>query len=162
MMAHSLVLVHDQAAELQAANKAATRHISYKRKQIQCERTLNLSEGVWLTILKEFNARIDEKKAKKREWVNGKSNKLARKVSAIIKYAHLSPLVSSTVSSQSILSDTVPFQEPNDKRSNLYSMAFDCEMTSIKQMHLSLGQIPFERVRPRSHKNRVILAPNRQ
>jgi hypothetical protein len=108
MMTHSLVLVHDQAAEFQAANKAATRHMSYKRKQIRCEGTLNLSEGVWLTILKEFNARIDKKKAKKRAWVDGKSDKFAREVSTIIKYTHFSPLLSSIVSSQSLPSDTVP------------------------------------------------------
>ena len=34
MMAHSLVLVRNQVAELQAANEAATRRKSHKRKEI--------------------------------------------------------------------------------------------------------------------------------
>ena len=70
MMAHSLVLVRNQVAKLQAANKAATRRKSHKRKRIQQEGTLTVSEGVRLTTLKEFNARSDGKKAKKRARVD--------------------------------------------------------------------------------------------
>jgi hypothetical protein len=66
MMAHSLVLVRKQVAELQAANEAATRRKSHKRKRIQREGTLTVSEGVRLTTLKEFNARSDGKKASKK------------------------------------------------------------------------------------------------
>ena len=66
MMAHSLVLVRNQVAELQAANEAATRRKSHKRKRIQQDGTLIVSEGVQLTTLKEFGARSDGKKAKKK------------------------------------------------------------------------------------------------
>jgi hypothetical protein len=66
MMAHSLVLMRNQVAELQAANEAATRRKSHKRKRIQQEGTLTVSEGVRLTTLKEFNARSDGKKATKK------------------------------------------------------------------------------------------------
>ena len=66
MMAHSLVLVRNQVAKLQAANEAATRRKSHKRKRIQRDGTLTVSEGVRLTTLKEFGARSDGKKAKKK------------------------------------------------------------------------------------------------
>jgi hypothetical protein len=66
MMAHSLVLVRNQVADLQAANEAATRRKSHKRKRIQQEGTLTVSEGVRLTTLKEFNARGDGKRASKK------------------------------------------------------------------------------------------------
>jgi hypothetical protein len=65
MMAHSLVLMRNQVAELQAANEAATRRKSHKRKRIQREGTLTVSKGVRLTTLKEFNARSDGKRASK-------------------------------------------------------------------------------------------------
>jgi hypothetical protein len=55
-MAHSLVLVRNQVAKPQAANEAATCRKSHKRKQIQQEGTLIVSEGVHLTTLNEFNA----------------------------------------------------------------------------------------------------------
>jgi hypothetical protein len=66
MMAHSLVLVRNQVAELQAANEAATRRKLHERKRTQREGTLTVSEGVRLTILKEFNARADGKRASKK------------------------------------------------------------------------------------------------
>jgi hypothetical protein len=66
MMAHSLVLVRNQVAELQAANEAATRRKSHKRKRIQREGTLTVSEGVRLTTLKEFNARSDGRRASRK------------------------------------------------------------------------------------------------
>jgi ribosomal protein L32 len=78
MMAHSLVLVRNQVAELQAANEAATRRKSHKRKWIQQEGTLTVSEGVRLTTLKEFNARSDGKKAKKRARVKTGTQSLRR------------------------------------------------------------------------------------
>jgi ribosomal protein L32 len=65
-MAHSLVLMRNQVADLQAAYKAATRRRSHKRKRVQQEGTLTFSEGVRLATLKEFNARSDGKKAQKR------------------------------------------------------------------------------------------------
>ena len=78
MMAHSLVLVRNQVARLQAANEAATRRRSHKRKQIQREGTLTVSEGVRLTTLKEFNARSDGKKASKKARVKLGTQSLRR------------------------------------------------------------------------------------
>jgi hypothetical protein len=69
MMAHSLVLVRNQVAKLQAANEAATRRKSHKRKRIQQEGTLTVNEGLRLTTLKEFNARSDGKRASKKACV---------------------------------------------------------------------------------------------
>jgi hypothetical protein len=66
MMAHSMVLITKRNAELQAANEAASRRKSHKRKRIQQEGTLTVEEGIRLTALKEFGARSDGKKAKKR------------------------------------------------------------------------------------------------
>lgn len=63
------IIVRNQVAELQAANEAATRRKSHKRKRIQRERTLKVIEGVRLTTLKEFNARSDGKRASKRSRV---------------------------------------------------------------------------------------------
>ncbi len=78
MIAHSLVLMRNQVAELQAANKAATRCKSHKRKRIQQEGSLTFSEGVRLTALKEFNARSDGKKAKKKARVDTGTQSLKR------------------------------------------------------------------------------------
>jgi hypothetical protein len=69
MAAHQLVLVRNQVAELQATNEAATRRKSHKRKRIQRGGVLTFGEGVRLTTLKEFGARSDGKKAKKRAHV---------------------------------------------------------------------------------------------
>jgi hypothetical protein len=66
MMAHSAVLIKKQVAELQAANEAATRRKSHKRKRIQKGGMLVAEEGARLTALKEFGARSDRKRAKKR------------------------------------------------------------------------------------------------
>jgi hypothetical protein len=66
MIAHQMVLMRNQVAKLQAANEAATRRKSHKRKRIQKEGTPEVTEGVRLTTLKEFKARSDRKKAKKR------------------------------------------------------------------------------------------------
>jgi hypothetical protein len=60
------VLITKRNAELQAANKASTKRRSHKRKRVQQQGTLTISEGVRLTTLKEFRARSDRKKAKKR------------------------------------------------------------------------------------------------
>ena len=78
MMAHSLVLMRNQVAKLQAANEAATRRKSHKRKRIQQEGTLTFSEGVRLTTLKEFNARSDGKKAKKKARADAGTQSLRR------------------------------------------------------------------------------------
>jgi hypothetical protein len=60
------VLAQQEIAKLQAANEAATRRKSHKRKQVKAEGTLTVKEGMRLTVLKEFKARSDGKKAKKR------------------------------------------------------------------------------------------------
>jgi hypothetical protein len=66
MIAHSLVLMTKRNAELEAANEAATRRKSHKRKRIQREGILTIDEGERLTTLKEFGARSNGKKSKKR------------------------------------------------------------------------------------------------
>ena len=69
-MTHSLVLIRKQVAELQAANEAATRRRSYKRKRIQRGGSLTYGEGVRLAAQKESNVRSGGKKAKKRTRMN--------------------------------------------------------------------------------------------
>ena len=66
MIAHSLVLVRKQVAELQTANEAAVRRKAHKKRRIRREGTLTVGEGVRLTTLADFEARSDGKKAKKR------------------------------------------------------------------------------------------------
>ena len=66
IIAHALVLSQKRIAKLKAANEAATRRKSYKRKQVQKKGTLIVKEGLRLTTLKEFKARSNRKKAKKR------------------------------------------------------------------------------------------------
>lgn len=65
VMMHSAVLLCNQVAELQAANKAATQRKSYKRKRLQKDRKLTFDEGARLTAPKEFGARSDGKKVKR-------------------------------------------------------------------------------------------------
>ena len=59
------MLAQQEIAELRAANEAATRRKSHKRKRVKAEGTLIVEEGLRLTTLKEFGARSDRKKAKK-------------------------------------------------------------------------------------------------
>ena len=70
-MVHSIVLLRSQVAELQAANKAATRRKSHKRKRVQKEGNLTIEEGARLTALKEFGACGDGKKGKKKARADG-------------------------------------------------------------------------------------------
>ncbi|KAH6439371.1 hypothetical protein HBI59_145170 [Parastagonospora nodorum] len=65
IIAHKLVLAQKEIAELRAANKAATRRKSHKRKRVQEEGTLTVKDGLRRTTLKEFSARSNRKKAKK-------------------------------------------------------------------------------------------------
>jgi hypothetical protein len=58
--------MRQRVSELQEANEVATRRKSHKRKRVQEEGTLIVEDGVRLTTLKEFGARSDGKKAKKR------------------------------------------------------------------------------------------------
>jgi hypothetical protein len=71
IIAHKLVLAQKEIAELRAANEAATRRKSHKRKQVQAEGTLIVEDGARLTALKEFRARSDGKKAKKQMRAEG-------------------------------------------------------------------------------------------
>jgi hypothetical protein len=71
IIAHKLVLAQKEIVELRAANKAATRRRSHKRKQVQAEGTLIVKDGARLTALKEFGARSDGKKPKKRVRAEG-------------------------------------------------------------------------------------------
>jgi hypothetical protein len=66
VIAHKLVLLQKRIAKLKAANKAATRRKLHKRQRVQKEGTLTVKDRVRLTTLKEFNARSNRKKAKKR------------------------------------------------------------------------------------------------
>lgn len=60
------MLAQQEIAELRAANKAATRRKSHKRKRVKAEGTLIAEEGLQLATLKEFGARSNRKRAKKR------------------------------------------------------------------------------------------------
>jgi hypothetical protein len=71
IIAHKLVLAQKEIAELRAANEAATRWKSHKRKRIQVEGTLIVEDGARLTALKEFGARSDGKKVKKQVRAEG-------------------------------------------------------------------------------------------
>jgi hypothetical protein len=66
MMAHLMVLMTKRNAELQAANEAASRRKSHKRKRIKQECTLVIDKGARSAALKEFGARNDGKKVLKR------------------------------------------------------------------------------------------------
>ena len=65
IIAHKLVLAQQEISELRAANEAATRRKSHKRKRVQKEGTLIVEDGQRLAALKEFGARSDRKKPKK-------------------------------------------------------------------------------------------------
>jgi hypothetical protein len=71
IIAHKLVLAQQEIAELRAANEAATRRKSHKRKRVKAEGTLIVEEDLRLTTLKEFGARSDRKKAKKQVRAKG-------------------------------------------------------------------------------------------
>ena len=71
IIAHKLVLAQQEITELRAANEAATRRKSHKRKQVKAEGTLIVEEGQRLTALTEFRARGDGKKAKKQVRADG-------------------------------------------------------------------------------------------
>jgi hypothetical protein len=63
------VLITKRNAKLKAANEAATRRKSYKRKRVKKEDAFIVTKGVRLTTLKEFGARSNRKKAKKKAHV---------------------------------------------------------------------------------------------
>jgi hypothetical protein len=77
ILSHKLIIVTERIKELKAAAKAATRRKSHKRRRIQKEGTLTVEEGQRLTALKEFRARSNRKKRKKR--VRAKGGKLLQR-----------------------------------------------------------------------------------
>jgi hypothetical protein len=62
MMAHLMVLMQKRNLELQAANEAAARRKSRKRKRLQRQGTLTVEEGQRLTLLKEVGQSNKRKK----------------------------------------------------------------------------------------------------
>jgi hypothetical protein len=66
IIAHKLVLAQKEIAKLKAANEAATRRKLYKRKRVQAKGTLIIKDGARLAALKDFGARSDRKKPKRR------------------------------------------------------------------------------------------------
>jgi hypothetical protein len=71
------VLAQQEIAKLKAANEAATRRKSHKRKQVQAEGTLTVEDGARLTALKEFRARSNGKKLKTQ--VRAKAGELSQR-----------------------------------------------------------------------------------
>jgi hypothetical protein len=65
MMAHSVVLITKRNAELRAANEAASRRKSHKRKRMQQQGTLTVEEGIRLTALKKSGARGDGRRQRR-------------------------------------------------------------------------------------------------
>ena len=65
IIAYKLVLAQKRISELKAANAAATRRKSHKRKRVQAERTLIVKDRVQLSALQDFSARSNRKKLKK-------------------------------------------------------------------------------------------------
>jgi hypothetical protein len=66
IIAYKLVLAQKEIAKLKVANKAATRQKSYKRKWVQAESTLIIEDRARLAALKNFGARSNRKKLKRR------------------------------------------------------------------------------------------------
>jgi hypothetical protein len=71
ILSHKLVIATERIKELEAAAEVATRRKSHKRRRIQKEGTLTVEEGQRLTALKEFGARSEGKKGKKRVRAKG-------------------------------------------------------------------------------------------
>jgi hypothetical protein len=67
MMAHSMVLMQKRNLELQAANEAAARRKSRKRKRLQRQGTLTVEEGQRLNLLREVEGSNKRKKGGDRE-----------------------------------------------------------------------------------------------
>ena len=67
IIAHKLVLAQQEIAKLKAANEAATRRKSHKRKRVQAEGILIVEDGARLAALQDFGVRSDGKKSKKQK-----------------------------------------------------------------------------------------------
>jgi len=65
IIAHKLVLAQKEIAKLRAANKAATRRKSHKRKRVKAEGSMIVEDGQRRTALQEFGARSDGRRAKR-------------------------------------------------------------------------------------------------
>jgi hypothetical protein len=70
-MVYSLVLMRNQVAELETANRTAMQRKLHKRKYIQRKGILTVEENQRLTALGEFGACSDGKKAKKQVHAEG-------------------------------------------------------------------------------------------
>ena len=60
------MLAQKEITELRAANEAATRRKSHKRKRVRVEGSIIVEDSQRRTALQEFRARSDRKKAKRR------------------------------------------------------------------------------------------------
>ena len=65
------MLAQQEIAEVRTANEAVSRRKLHKKKQVNAEGTLTVKEGQRITALKEFKARSDSKKQKKRVRAEG-------------------------------------------------------------------------------------------
>jgi hypothetical protein len=70
-MVYSLVLMRNQVAKLETANRTAMQRKLYKRKYIQRKGILTVEEDQRLTALGKFGAYSDGKKAKKQVHAEG-------------------------------------------------------------------------------------------
>ena len=70
IIAHKLVLAQKEITELRAANEAASRRKSRKRKRLQRQGTLTIEEGQRLILLKEVEKSNKKKKEGDREYVD--------------------------------------------------------------------------------------------
>jgi hypothetical protein len=71
ILSHKLALAQKRIRELEAAAEATTQRKSHRRKHIQAKGSLIVEEGQRLTALKEFGARSDRKRGKKRVRAEG-------------------------------------------------------------------------------------------
>jgi hypothetical protein len=71
IIAHKLVLAQKRITELEAANAAATRRKSHKRKRVQAEGTLTVEDGERLATLHDFGVRSNGKTSKKQKRAEG-------------------------------------------------------------------------------------------
>jgi hypothetical protein len=70
-VAYELALLRQERTQLQEALAAVTERKSHKRKRIKTEGSMTVEEAQRLTALKEFGARSDSKKLKKRVRAEG-------------------------------------------------------------------------------------------
>jgi len=70
LMIHSGVLMREEISSLRAANEAASRRRSYKRKRIQKNRILKIGEGAQLIALKGLSVELDYKNSRTKGCVN--------------------------------------------------------------------------------------------